>query len=1017
MTKPNRTSSGISRTRHRGRVLAAGGLVLATLSSVVVGAGAGAASVSPLVQQVSSDPLTAIPTYPPGAHHATELETAVLAEGNTVVSSFQVGRFAAYGAMAMGWATSTDGGHTWQSGLLPGVSASSPSPNPSFIGIANQSVMYDAATQTWIIPSVAVVSCASLVPTPESCIGTGATEHSIVVNRSSDGVTWGLPVVATATNADKPWGTCDNTPTSPHFGTCYIAYAQIDDGDRLAVIHSTDGGATWSAPVTTPSDEIAYNAVPVVQPDGRLVVVATDINNGANGSRLLSFVSDDGGETLGDAATGTGALPAIEYHTPAGGIRAKNKPSVAIDVAGVVYVAWSDCRFRAGCAENDIVFAKSLDGIHFTSPIRVAADPTSSTIDHFIPGIAVRPGTSGDTSEVGVVYYAFPSANCTATTCQLDVDFSSSSNGGMTWQTTQLNATSMKIGWLAPTTLGPSVGDYEGVTYTGGDAVTVFPDASAPIGGTLNESEYAATFPWEGGTSLDTTAGSGQYAPLHVAFAAPLQALALVPTTGASLAGATVTFTLPASGASGTFPGGALTAKVTTGPNGIATAPTITANGIPGRFAVAATTAGGVGHYLLTNSGAPSTVTVDVGSSPQGAPAGSSLPTPLAVTVRDAGGSPVAGVPVTFSAPTAGASGTFATSPPNTVAVVTTGAGGAAAAPGFTTNTVTGSYVVSVTAGAAHATIAVTNTSGVPASLTISGASSQAAVVGTSFGAPLSVKVTDSAGQLYPDAAVTFTAPSTSASATFVGSGAATTTVMSNGAGIATVPVAYASSVPGSYSVVASAGSATAKFALTNDVGPATYLIVWAKTNNQSQTVGSAFPLQMSVTVLDRLRNPVPNDPVTFAAPGSGASGTFAGTSTSATVTTNTSGFAFAPTFTADATGGMYSVTVSAASSAGTPIIKAFTMTNLQPPMFTSASSTTLSSNSAGSFAVTTSAYPAATVTESGPLPTGVSFASTGNGTATISGTPTQSGVYPVTFTASNGVGTAAQQSFTLTVS
>jgi hypothetical protein len=55
-------------------------------------------------------------------------------------------------------------------------------------------------------------------------------------------------------------------------------------------------------------------------------------------------------------------------------------------------------------------------------------------------------------------------------------------------------------------------------------------------------------------------------------------------------------------------------------------------------------------------------------------------------------------------------------------------------------------------------------------------------------------------------------------------------------------------------------------------------------------------------------------------------------------------------------------------------------------------------------------------LTRSGTLPTGVSFVDTGNGTATISGTPTQLGDFPLTLTAANGVIPDATQSFTLKV-
>jgi Concanavalin A-like lectin/glucanases superfamily/IPT/TIG domain/Domain of unknown function (DUF2341)/Putative Ig domain len=87
-------------------------------------------------------------------------------------------------------------------------------------------------------------------------------------------------------------------------------------------------------------------------------------------------------------------------------------------------------------------------------------------------------------------------------------------------------------------------------------------------------------------------------------------------------------------------------------------------------------------------------------------------------------------------------------------------------------------------------------------------------------------------------------------------------------------------------------------------------------------------------------------------------------------------------------------------------------------PAITSANSTTFTVGTAGSFAVTTTGTPTPTVSETGTLPSGVTFVNNGNGTATLGGTPAAgtAGSYPITITASNGVGTAATQSFTLTV-
>jgi hypothetical protein len=71
---------------------------------------------------------------------------------------------------------------------------------------------------------------------------------------------------------------------------------------------------------------------------------------------------------------------------------------------------------------------------------------------------------------------------------------------------------------------------------------------------------------------------------------------------GRALGGIEVTFTAPASGASGTFSGGGITARATTDSSGIATAPTLTANATAGSFAVAAAAGVATATFTLTNT-------------------------------------------------------------------------------------------------------------------------------------------------------------------------------------------------------------------------------------------------------------------------------------------------------------------------------------------------------------------------------------------------------------------------------
>ena len=113
--------------------------------------------------------------------------------------------------------------------------------------------------------------------------------------------------------------------------------------------------------------------------------------------------------------------------------------------------------------------------------------------------------------------------------------------------------------------------------------------------------------------------------------------------------------------------------------------------------------------------------------------------------------------------------------------------------------------------------------------------------------------------------------------------------------------------------------------------------------------------------------------------------------------------------------GGVYPISFKAANGVGTDATQSFTLTVNQAPAITSANNATFVAGTAGTFTVATTGAPAPTVTQTGTLPTGVTFSSASR---TLSGTPAvgTGGTYPISFIASNGVGTNATQSFTLTV-
>ena len=98
--------------------------------------------------------------------------------------------------------------------------------------------------------------------------------------------------------------------------------------------------------------------------------------------------------------------------------------------------------------------------------------------------------------------------------------------------------------------------------------------------------------------SLTAQAGTPQTTGLVTPFSTTLRAL-LKDGNGAAVAGKAVTFTVPSSGASGAFSGAA---TVNTDVNGVAVAPVLTANTVPGAFAVTASAGLQSTTFTLTNA-------------------------------------------------------------------------------------------------------------------------------------------------------------------------------------------------------------------------------------------------------------------------------------------------------------------------------------------------------------------------------------------------------------------------------